>query len=41
LICDLVIATNSRQLLSYSKGGYIELMYACFCEKDNILSKLL
>jgi hypothetical protein len=41
LICDLIIATNSRQLISYSKGGFIDLMYACFLEKDHILSKLL
>ena len=40
LICDILIATNSSELLSNSKGGFITLIRRCFLNKKFILNKL-
>lgn len=40
LIVDIFIATNSTELLSNSKGGFIGLLRECFQNKKYILDKL-
>lgn len=39
-ITDIMVATNSKEILSNSSGGYILLMRHCFQNKKDILSKL-
>lgn len=40
VIVDIFIATNSREILSNSKGGFIQLLRNCFMNKECILDKL-
>ena len=40
VIVDIFIATNSREILSNSKGGFIKLLRNCFMNKECILDKL-
>lgn len=40
LIVDIFIATNSTELLSNSKGGFIGILRHCFHNKKYILDKL-
>jgi hypothetical protein len=40
MLCDIFIAANSKQILSNSRGGYINLMRDCFDNKDFIMNKL-
>lgn len=40
LIVDIFIAANSKELLSNSMGGFIELLRTCFKNKECILNKL-
>lgn len=41
LLVDIFIATNSKELLSNSKGGFIKLLRDCFNNKKCVLDKLL
>jgi len=41
LLVDIFIATNSKELLSTSKGGFIKLLRSCFNNKECVLDKLL
>lgn len=40
LIVDIFIAANSKELLSNSIGGFIELIRTCFHNKECVLNKL-
>jgi len=40
VIVDIFIATNSREILSNSKGGFIQLLRNCFMNKECILDML-
>jgi hypothetical protein len=40
VIVDICMATNSSQILSNSKGGFIRLLKDCFANKSIILNKL-
>lgn len=40
VIVDIFIATNSREILSNSKGGFIHLLRNCFKNKEFVLDKL-
>ena len=40
LIGDLLMATNSDEILSNSKGGFIQLLRTCFAHKNDVLAKI-
>jgi len=41
VLVDIFMATNSKELLSNSKGGFIKLLRNCFNNKKLVLDKLL